>query len=214
MYIDAFDDRWGQRVRGLRYRSVPLGETFYGENHQGKVDRMIRWFKLTAYQAVQKWGRKALPQNLVAPLEQHSMWPYNFLHVVKPRDDFDPERHDAKGMPFVSYYVSIEGRCLMQAEGGYRIFPFAVSRYDQTPGEMYGRGPAQIELPSLNALNAQKPTFLKQGHRAADPVLLLADDGLVGMDLRPGAQNKGGCRRRASPWCMCCQAATSPSTRR
>jgi hypothetical protein len=47
-------------------------------------------------------------------------------------------------------------------------------------------------LPALKTLNAQKIVFLKQGHRSADPVLLMADDGIVGMNLRPGAQNKGG----------------------
>jgi len=193
MYVDKFDGRWTRGQRGFRYKSVPFGETFYGENHQGKVDRMIRWFRLTAYQAVQKWGRDALPQNLVAPLEQQSQWPYNFLHCVRPRgDDYDPERLDERGMPFVSHYVSLEGRCLMQKESGYRTFPYAVSRYDQTPGEVYGRGPAQIVLPSLKTLNAEKVTFLTQGHRAASPVLLMADDGVVGMDMRPGAQNKGG----------------------
>src|SRR5580765_34250 len=72
MYIDKFDGRWYGGQRGVRYKSVPFGETFFGENHQGKVDRMVRWFKLTAYQAVQKWGRAALPENLVAPLEQDS----------------------------------------------------------------------------------------------------------------------------------------------
>lgn len=192
MYVDKLDSRWSRGVRGLRYKAVPFGETFYGENHQGKVDRIIRWFKLTAYQAVQKWGRGALPGNLEAALLQNSMWPYNFLHCVRPRDDYDPERLDAKGMPYSSHYVSLEGRCLMQPESGYRVFPYAVSRYDQTPGECYGRGPAQIVLNALKTLNAEKVTFLKQGHRAADPVLLLSDDGIVGMDLRPGAQNKGG----------------------
>jgi hypothetical protein len=49
--------RWHRGTRGFRYKAVPFGETFYGENHQGKVDRIIRWFRLTAYQAVQKWGR-------------------------------------------------------------------------------------------------------------------------------------------------------------
>jgi len=192
MYIDAFDGRWHGGERGLRYKAVPLGETYYGENHQGKVDRMIRWFRLTAYQAVQKWGLKNLPANLKAPLAQESQWPYQFLHVVRPRHDYDPDRLDAKGLPFASYYVSIEGQCLMQAEGGYRVFPFAVSRYDQTPNEVYGRGPAQIVLPALKTLNAEKRMFLKSGHRAADPVLLLADDGLIDFSLRPGALNKGG----------------------
>ncbi len=193
MYVDRYDGRWDQSRRGLRYKSVPLGETFFGENHQGKVDRMIRWFRLTPYQAVQKWGLDRLPATLVQPLQQESQYGYNFLHCVRPRtDDYDPEALDERALPFQSYYVSIEGMCLMQPEGGYRSFPFAVSRYDQTPGEVEGRGPAQLVLPSLKTLNAQKVTFLKQGHRAADPVLLTADDGVVGMSMRPGAQNKGG----------------------
>jgi hypothetical protein len=59
--------------------------------------------------------------------------------------------------------------------------------------------PAQLVLPSLKTLNAQKVTFLKQGHRAADPVLLMADDGMVGMNMRPGAQNKGGVTADGKP---------------
>ena len=193
MYIDKFDNRWHGGGMGLRYKSVPLGETFFGENHQGRVDRMIRWFKLTAYQAAQKWGEDALPDNIRAKLTSDQTTLFSFLHCVKPRDDdYDPQALDERAMPFTSYYVSIEGQCLMQPESGYRVFPFAVSRYDQAPGEVEGRGPAQIVLPSLKTLNAQKITFLKTGHRAADPVLLIADDGLVGMDLRPGAMNKGG----------------------
>jgi hypothetical protein len=70
--VRQFDDvtstsstrRWHRGARACATSRVPFGETFYGENHQGKVDRIIRWFRLTAYQAVQKWGRAALPQNL------------------------------------------------------------------------------------------------------------------------------------------------------
>ena len=59
MFVDAFDGRNYSGEFGLRYRAVPLGETYYGENHQGKVDRIIRWFRMTAYQAVQKWGTRS-----------------------------------------------------------------------------------------------------------------------------------------------------------
>jgi hypothetical protein len=200
MFIDRFDNRWHHGTRGLRYKAVPFGETFYGENHQGKVDRIIRWFRLTAYQAVQKFGRDQLPEALVAPLNQHSPWGYNFLHCVRPRGDgYDPEAWDERRLPFESWYVSIEGRCLMAPPSGYRTFPYAVSRYDQTPGEVYGRGPAMIALPSLKTLNAQKSVFLKQGHRASDPVLLVADDGAVGMNLRPGAINPGTMNQDGKP---------------
>ena len=70
MFIDAFDGRDYHGMRGLRYRSVPLGETFFGENHQGMVDRIFRWFRLTAYQAVQKWGIDRLPPALHAAYKQ------------------------------------------------------------------------------------------------------------------------------------------------
>lgn len=199
MFIDAFDGRHHHGYKGLRYKAVPLGETFFGENHQGVVDDIDRWFRLTARQAAQKWGAEALPAQIRAALEKDSEWPFNFIHCVHPRDDFDPDRLDHRGLPYTSYYVSIEGGCLMQPEGGYRSFPYAVSRYDQTPREVYGRGPAQMVLPALKTLNAQKTVFLKQGHRAADPVLLLADDGLTGMDLRPGAMNKGGVNADGRP---------------
>jgi hypothetical protein len=191
MYVDKFDgSSHGQRP-GLRYKSIPLGELFLGENHQGLVDRFVRWFRLTAYQAVQKWGIEALPASLHAPLKQNSQWPYNFLHFVKPRHDYDQERLDKRGLPFCSYYVSIEGRCLMAPEGGYRSLPICPSRYDQGPNEVYGRGPAQMVLPALKTLNAQKADFLTQGHRAVAPVFITGDDGIVGFSMRPGALNKG-----------------------
>jgi hypothetical protein len=200
MYVDKYDNRWHGGGRGLRYKAVPFGETFYGENHQGKVDRMIRAFRLTAYQAVQKWGEDNLPENLRAPLQQDSQATFMFLHCVRPRgEDYDPEALDERAFPFSSHYVSIDGNCLMAPERGYSKFPYAVSRYDQTPGEVYGRGPAMLVLPALKTLNAQKVVFLKQGHRAGDPVLLMADDGLVGMDMRPGAQNKGGVTADGKP---------------
>jgi hypothetical protein len=192
MFVDPLDGTNLMGIRGLRYRSVPLGETFYGENHQGIVDRMIRWFRLTPYQAAQKWGKEALPPNLYSAMQQGVQVPTDFLHCVCPRDDYDPQRKDEKGMPFMSVYISITGKCMMAPEGGYRKFPYAVRRYDQTPGESYGRGPAQIVLPALKTLNAQKATFLKQGHRAADPVLLTAENGIVDFSMRPGALNPGG----------------------
>jgi hypothetical protein len=200
MYIDAFDGRHYHGFRGTRYKSIPLGETFFGENHQGIVDDIDRWFRFTARQAAQKWGEDALPEQIRAALAKGSEWPFNFLHCVHPRDDYDPDRLDYRGLPFTSYYISIEGLCLMQPPGGYRTFPYAVSRYDQAPREQYGRGPAQMVLPALKTLNKQKQIFLKQGHRAADPVLLTADDGLVsGFDLTPGKLNKGGVNADGNP---------------
>ena len=190
MFVDEFDyTNYGQ-TRGIRYKAIPLGELFLRENHQGLIDGFIRWFRLTARQAYQKWP-DTFPETMRSALEQQSEQLFNFLHRVCPRTDYDPNRLDARGKAFKSEYIAIEGRVVLQ-EGGYRSLPIAASRYDQTPGETYGRSPLMTVLPALKTLNAEKRTFLKQGHRAADPVLLTRDDGLLNMNLRPGAMNPGG----------------------
>ncbi len=188
MFVDKLDIATGER--GLRYKSIPLGELFLRESHQGLIDGFIRWFRLTPAQAIQKWGDK-VPQCIKDKADKDSQYPFQFLHRVVPRTDYDTKDFTFRGMPWKSEYISIEGRVLLQ-EGGYNTFPLAVGRYMQFPNEVYGRGPMMMVLPALKTLNAEKRTFLKQGHRAADPVLLTADDGIVDMSLRPGAMNKGG----------------------
>jgi len=41
--------------------------------------------------------------------------------------------------------------------------------------------------------------FLRQGHAAADPALLIADDGLINLNRRPGAINSGGISPEGRP---------------
>lgn len=191
MFVDQATDAWNNPIPALRYLAVPVGELFLHENHQKIVDGFIRWFRFTARQAIQRWGADNVPATILAAAEQKSEQPFNFLHRVCPRADYDPDRIDKKGKPWASYYISIEGRKLLQ-EGGYNTFPMAISRYVQTSQEVYGRGPASFVLPAIKTLNAEKRTFLTVGHRAGNPVLLTADDGLVDISLRPGAINKGG----------------------
>lgn len=197
MFVEGAYTRLGER--GIRYKHVPVGEMFLRENYQGLIDSGVRWFRLTPRQAMQRWP-DTFPPILSAPLKMGTEMTYNFLHYIAPRDekDYDPERLDARGKPFESCYVSIEGHCLL-GEGGYHSFPIPTSRYEQAPGEVYGRGPASFVLPALKTLNAEKRTFLKQAHRAADPVLLSADDGIVDFSMRPGALNKGGVSADGKP---------------
>jgi hypothetical protein len=188
MYVDQL---WG--ATGLRYRAIPLGEIYFQENHQGLVDTAYRYFSLTARQAAQQWGKEKLPSQMKTALEKNLQTPFYFIHCVKPRTEgFDPGRKDFKGMPFASYYISELEKVLL-SEGGYSTFPYAISRYEQSPGEVYGRSPAMSVLPAIKTLNEQKKTVLKQGHRIVDPVLLAADDGIVDtFSLAPGAVNAGG----------------------
>ncbi len=191
MFIDEFDGTvFGGK--GLRYKNVPVGELFIHQNHQGLIDGFIRWFKLTAEQIFQKWGPMGtFPETLRAALTSYSPMLFDVLHRVCPRGDYDPSCYDQRGMPFHSIYVAMTGKQFL-SEGGYHSMPIAISRYEQSPWTVYGYPPAMAVLPALKTLNAEKTTFLKQGHRAVDPILFTADDGIIDSEMRPGALNKGG----------------------
>jgi len=187
LFIDAPD-----QVRGLRYRNVHLGETYYVENHAGVIDTLYRVYWLTARQAVQAFPNAPDAIKAAANEPNQSERKFQFVHCVYPREDYVPGMLSPQGKPFASLYFCKEPLAFLD-EGGYNEFPFAITRYTQASGEVYGRGPAQWVLPSIKLLNEEKKTNLKQGHRAADPVLLAYDDGtLDGFTMRPGYLNKGG----------------------
>lgn len=176
---------------GIRYRSIPLSDVYFEVNHQGIVDTVIRPFTMTARAVMQKWPQTA--EKIVGYLAKSDPDKLvDVIHAVMPRTDFDPNRLDYKGMPFKSVYILKSGEVLLE-EGGYNSFPYQISRYVTVPGEIYGRSPAMLALPSIKVLNEQKKTVLKQGQRVVDPVLLAHDDGVMDtFDLAPGAMNYGG----------------------
>lgn len=193
IFIDALK---GKDIRGFRYRAVHLGQNYFLENHQGIIDTNYRRFQLTSRQAVEQFGAMQLPDSIVEESQDSvkAEKPHWFIHKVSPRDpaEYDPERLDFAGMPFYECYVSVTGKHLI-SEGGYRTFPYAISRYMTTPGETYGRSPAMFALPSIKTLNEIKKTLLKQGHRSTDPIILAHDDGILdSISLRPGSVVPGG----------------------
>lgn len=184
---------------GLRYRNVPWQEAYIKENHQGIVDTLYRAYYMTPRQMKQRFG-DALPEDIMrraaSPNASEGYAPaggrIRVLHCVRPRADYDEDRIDDQGKYWESVYLAFDHKCILST-GGYRTFPYAVSRYGVIPNEFYGRGPAMAVLPTIKSLQLIKKSLLKAGHRAVDPILLTADDGLLDtVSLRPGAINKGG----------------------
>lgn len=188
------DRNWDEG--GIRYKYMHIGRTYIGENHQGQVNRFIGFDHYKAYQLYErKAWRDKLPASVTEALTKNPMKEYTVLHCVKPRgEDYDPNRLDARGKKFVSYYVLQDTKTLLQS-GGYSSFPMPVGRYEQAMDECYGRSPAMLALPSLKTLNQQKATVLKQGERIVDPALFTEDDGFMDdISVEAGAINSGGMR--------------------
>ena len=189
MYTDGHDDG------GFRYRAIDLREVLFDLNHQGILDTAYRRFSLSARQIKQRVDLKrwtTLPEKVSSVLKTTPGEMFEIIHCVRPRQEVEKGRADARGMKFVSYYVFVEGQEIV-GEGGYNSFPYQISRYVTGPGETYGRSPAMMALPAIKVLNEQKKTMLTQGHRAIAPVLLSHDDGVIdAFSMKPGSINPGG----------------------
>lgn len=189
MFVDFSD------TGGLAYRAVDLREVLFDMSHTGFVDTSYRKYTLTARQMEQRvevgrWG--SVPDAVSAAARTTPDKRFEIIHCVRPREEVEPGRLDARGKRFASIYITCEGRHIL-SEGGFDTFPYQVSRYVTGPGEIYGRSPAMLSLPSIKVLNEQKKTMLKQGHRVVDPVLLTHDDGILDtFSLKAGAINPGG----------------------
>lgn len=188
MFIDKLD-----KGRGLRYKSVHIGQLYWKENHQGIVDDVIRRFELTAEQFINvpMW-RDKITDDIARKAEKNPSEKYEILHRVRTRQVVDEEALDHTAMPFESVYVCKNKKMTLH-EGGYRSFPYAATRYEQAPDEVYGRSPAMQVFASIRSLQVEKRAVLKSAHRNVDPVLLVGDDGLAqNVSLRPGAVVPGG----------------------
>lgn len=198
LFIDDYYDLAG-KTKALRYSSIPFGNIYFEFNHQGVVDGAIRIMRAKARAIVKVPEFQGhIPPMIAEAADKTPMKEFVILHRICPRDDHKPWMYDQQNMPYASYYVSMDTRELI-AEGGYRTFPYATTRFENSPGEDNGRSPAMSVLPALKTINAQKRVFLKQGHRASDPVLLISDDGIMNMNLKPGAQNRGGVNPDGKP---------------
>lgn len=198
LFTDELMPKWtlqGSSGGGFRYKSLPLSECFMAEDAYGTINRLHRRFQLTGDQAVgllKSLGANpdSLPASIKRAAELHTTDKFWFVHAVKPNPDRKGTPLHWRGMAYWSCYVCEEGRSIV-SEGGFRVFPFAVARAETAPREVYGRGPAMKVLQTIKGLNEMKKTVLRAAHMVTSPALLLADDGALGVNLRPNALNYG-----------------------
>lgn len=178
---------------GIRYKSIPLSESYICEDAHGVVDRLHRKFQLTAQQAVSLFGSGNLSEGVRRAAEKTPLSKFWFVHAVGKNDEYSPSKrlHPTRGKQFYSCYIEYETRSTIE-ESGFRTFPFAVPRYETAPNETYGRGPAMMVLPTIKMLNEMKKTIIRAAQNVvAPPLMLMNDASLSAFNMRPNALNYG-----------------------
>lgn len=178
------------KFSGFNFKAWHLAECAWSENILGRVDLVYRKFKMTARQAVQRWG-KNLPNPILEAMEKNQEKEFDFIHCIYPRPDKDIKLNEMglgapDKRPFASVYVYTEEPVIVE-EGGYYEMPVHVTRWETMPGEVYGRGPGHIALPDVRTLNKAKELGLHAINKAINPPLLAEQRAVLSsLDLRPG----------------------------
>ena len=184
------EKRENNRFAGFKFTAWHLGEVAFSENKDGVVDVLYRKFKLTARQAVEKWGDK-VSDTIKEAVEEDPEQEFKFIHCILPRDPKKVKVDDSglaspKKRPYASYYLDASDKEILD-EVGYYEFPAYVTRWQTTPGEVYGRGPGHTALPDIRTLNRVKDLGLHAISKAVNPPMLTTMRNVLGnLDLRPG----------------------------
>jgi hypothetical protein len=175
------------------YKGCLLRDVFILVNDDDEVEAVYRRFFLNARMWKSKFPDLPLPRALSNNVKSETAME-EFVHVVRVRTDHDPEAIDARHMPVVGSYLNVKDQEYVGEEHGFRSIPYLTPRTMTVSGDPYGFAPSVRVLSNMGGASAMKKTQIKQGQKAADPVLLTYDDGVMNgeVDLRPGAVNPGG----------------------
>ena len=188
--------------RGIRYKSVFLGELYITENAHGFIDTVYRKYSMSPQQAMAEYGDDAdnLPDKLKQDFQQGKYdTQYCFIHAVIPQDDAQEKL--PPGMRWASYHVCVDNKMLVRKPSGYFSFPYAIGRYITEPGEIYGRGPGITVLADIKTINQMSKANLRAAELSVTPPLVAPtlDNLSGGVKFMPGAVNYGAMSMDGKP---------------
>lgn len=193
------------RLPGFRYIACPMRDVFFLVDDDGEVVAVFRRFWLNVRQFKQKFPDLPYPSQMQSeaakPVPNEQQY-FEFVHYVTMRgSDYDPQALDARRHPIVGSYICVKSQEYVGDETGFRSMPYRIPRTATIAGNPYGISPAVSVLAALGGASTVKKTYLKQGNKAVDPVLLAYDDGVLNgeVDLRPGSVNYGGVDKQGRP---------------
>ena len=185
----------------LRFSTRHISEFYAQEDQFGMVNTVFRLYKMTAEQAVERFGIDNVSDYIKKKIEKNPDEEVEILHAVMPRTERNVTKADNKNMPFMSVYICMQTKMIM-SEGGFSELPYVVPRFLKATGEVMGRSPAMTALPDVKMLNLMSKTIIQAAQKMIDPPLLVPDDGfLLPIRTQPGGLNffRAGSRDTITP---------------
>lgn len=171
------------KKRTLNAQVWPVGSFVLDEDDEGNVDTVMRCFKLTARQAVQKFGELGVSGKVLERVKRGGALAHErleFVHAIYPRADAerDKAKMDGVNMPIASVYFEKDG-CYVNKVSGYEEMPVFVSRYlewGSATGWLYGWAPGYAALPECRQVNFLQEMMDALAEKMAFPPVLAPEE--------------------------------------
>ena len=168
------------RTQSVNFVNFHMKDTFVDIDDDGVIDTIYRRFEYTARQAVKKFGKEKLGENVLKASEDNKQKSkkFKFIHIVEPREGVDGKNSDPLTMDFSSVYVCRDDKNIV-AESGYPEMPYQITRFDRDANEILGRSPMMKMLPDVKLLGQMNRVQIKAWEKMCDPPIVLPDDGSI-----------------------------------
>lgn len=132
-----------------RFTCCTVGTYCVALNGDGELDTVSRVVMLSPRQLEQMFGKESLSSTTKTALEKEPFKPIKVVHLVRPREKFDPTKIDAKNMRFSSVFYELDTNAEdILHEGGYHEMPYMFASWDDGL-TFYGCGPGDDALPDI-----------------------------------------------------------------
>ena len=178
----------------LNFKSVPIKECFFEQDHSGGVLNFYRNLQWTAKQIKDYFGEDYIPDHIVEEINDINSDPnkkYDILFSIYRRQNITIKPSatvlSKEKRPFGFKYCLIDSAECLGEEGGYYEMPAFVPRWRKTSSSMWGNSPAMIALSDVLTLNRTIELNLTAVEKNLDPPTITTSRGLIGdLDLTAG----------------------------
>ncbi len=159
----------------------------------GQPNGLYRKIEFTARQAVDKFGKENLPDDIVdaAGKENRAHDLFMFYYVVRKRAERKRELKTMQGRPWEGLWVAHSDKAdSLVDEKGFISFPYQCPRFYAVDGEAHGRGVVHKAMYDVRALQRARNDYFETIESAIKPPLVTNDeDTSETFDYRAGSVN-------------------------
>lgn len=178
----------------VNFKSIPIKECYFEEDHKGGVLNLYRHLQWTAKQIVSFFGEEDTPKEILDESNNPAATPdkkFDLIFCVFRRqgikEDMSNKVLAPEKRPWGFKYVMMQDAKEIGKEGGYYEQSAFIPRWRKTSSSMWGNSPAMVALADTLTLNRTIELNMTAVEKNLDPPVLTTSRGLLGdLDMSAG----------------------------